>query len=98
MPFQTQLALSLELAKVFPIREALNNGVEQLANLVRALKRNGSDFLSRKTLLIYLGGARLNLLWKRAFATLSRFLRFSRSMLRVQSHSMLALELPWVER
>ena len=50
MPFQTQLALSLELAKVFPIREALNNGVRQLAKLVRALKRHGSDFLVEEDL------------------------------------------------
>ncbi|KAI4087291.1 MAG: hypothetical protein L6R37_008336 [Teloschistes peruensis] len=45
MPLQTQLSLSIELAKAFPLREAINSGVEQLVNLVRALKKNGSDFL-----------------------------------------------------
>ncbi len=53
MPLQAQLSLSLELAKVFPIREALTSGAEQLANLVnlvRALKRTGSNFLVEKDL------------------------------------------------
>lgn len=50
MPLATQLSLSLELAKVFPLCETLTNGVEQLANLVRALKRNGSDFLVEEDL------------------------------------------------
>ncbi|KAL9584817.1 MAG: hypothetical protein Q9212_001884 [Teloschistes hypoglaucus] len=45
MPLQTQLSLSIELAKAFPLREAINSSVEQLVNLVRALKKNGSDFL-----------------------------------------------------
>ncbi|KAL8706509.1 MAG: hypothetical protein Q9201_000441 [Fulgogasparrea decipioides] len=50
MPFQTSLSLSIELAKVFPVREVLTSGAEQLANLVRALKRNGSDFLVEEDL------------------------------------------------
>ncbi|KAI4133616.1 MAG: hypothetical protein LQ338_000128 [Usnochroma carphineum] len=50
MPFGTQLALSLELAQIFPIRETLNIGVKQLENLIRALKRNGSDFLVEEDL------------------------------------------------
>ena len=52
MPLDTQLslALSLEVAKVFPIREALSNGVGQLSKLVRALRRNGSDFLIEEDL------------------------------------------------
>ncbi|KAL8658233.1 MAG: hypothetical protein Q9202_007610 [Teloschistes flavicans] len=45
MPIQTQVSLSIELAKAFPLREAVNSAVEQLVNLVRALKKNGSDFL-----------------------------------------------------
>ncbi|KAL8730396.1 MAG: hypothetical protein Q9181_004672, partial [Wetmoreana brouardii] len=47
---QTQFSLSLELAKIFPLREALTTGVKQLVNLVRALKRNGSDFLVEEDL------------------------------------------------
>ncbi|KAL8748142.1 MAG: hypothetical protein Q9184_007502, partial [Pyrenodesmia sp. 2 TL-2023] len=50
MPFPVQFSLSLELAKVFPIREALQSGVEQVVSLVRALKRTGSDFLVEKDL------------------------------------------------
>lgn len=50
MPFQTQHSLSLELAKIFPLRAALSNGVEQLPNLVRVLKRDGSDFLVEEDL------------------------------------------------
>ena len=49
-PIQTQISLSIELAKVFPVRQALTSGVEQLANLVRGLKRNGSDFLVEEDL------------------------------------------------
>ncbi|KAL8926241.1 MAG: hypothetical protein Q9172_001883 [Xanthocarpia lactea] len=59
MPFQTQLSLSLELAKIFPIREALQIGVEQLVSLVRALKRNGSDFLVGKDLCDIFGRGRI---------------------------------------
>ena len=59
MPFQTQLSLSLELAKVFPIREALQTGVEQVISLVRALKRNGSDFLVEKDLCDIFGRGRI---------------------------------------
>ncbi|KAL8929251.1 MAG: hypothetical protein Q9208_001334 [Pyrenodesmia sp. 3 TL-2023] len=50
MSFPAQFSLSLELAKVLPIREALQIGVEQLVSLVRALKRTGSDFLVEKDL------------------------------------------------
>ncbi|KAI9717648.1 MAG: hypothetical protein M1812_004593 [Candelaria pacifica] len=53
MPLQAQVSLSLELAKVFPIREVLASGAEQLVNLVnlvRSLKRTGSDFLVEKDL------------------------------------------------
>lgn len=50
MPLSTQFSLSIELAKVLPIREALTNGVQQLVDLVRALKRTGSDFLVEEDL------------------------------------------------
>ncbi|KAL8858754.1 MAG: hypothetical protein Q9178_004671 [Gyalolechia marmorata] len=59
MPFQTQLSLSVELAKVFPLREAVQSGVEQLVGLVRALKRNGSDFLVEKDLCDIFGRGRI---------------------------------------
>ena len=50
MPFQTQLSLELELAKIFPIRGALAYSADQLVNLVRALKKDRSDFLVEENL------------------------------------------------
>ena len=50
MPFQSQFSLSLELAKVLPVRQIISTGTEQIIRLVRELKRDGSDFLIEEDL------------------------------------------------
>ena len=50
MPFESQFSLSLELAKILPVREVVNAGAEKIISLVRALKREGSDFLIEEDL------------------------------------------------
>ena len=59
MPFQTQFSLSLELAKIFPVREALSTGAEHLVSLVRALKKEGSDFLVEEDLAVIFGRGKI---------------------------------------
>ena len=59
MPFPAQVALSLELAKIFPIKAVINNGAESLVSLVRALKRTGSDFLVEEDLAAIFGRGRI---------------------------------------
>ena len=44
------MPLSLELAKILPVRAAISYSAELLVNLVRELKRSGSDFLVEEDL------------------------------------------------
>lgn len=50
MPFSTQFSVSVELAKILPARAALTYGAESIINLVRDLRRSGSDFLVEEDL------------------------------------------------
>ena len=59
MPFESQFSLSLELAKVLPVRQIVNIGTEQIISLVRALKRDGSDFLIEEDLANIFGRGRI---------------------------------------
>ena len=45
MPLSTRFTLSLELAKILPVRKALSSGGESIISFARALRRSGSDFL-----------------------------------------------------
>lgn len=67
MPFQSQFSLSLELAKVLPVREIINAGVEQIIRLVRELKRGGSDFLIGEDLANIFGRGRIEHLLEEDF-------------------------------
>ena len=59
MPFESQFSLSLELAKILPVRQIVNAGVEQIISLVRDLKRDGSDFLVEEDLANIFGRGRI---------------------------------------
>ena len=59
MPFQSQFSLSLELAKVLPVRQIVNAAAEQIIGLVRELKRDGSDFLVEEDLANIFGRGRI---------------------------------------
>jgi hypothetical protein len=59
MPFTTQFALSLELAKILPVRAAITYSAESLVKLVRALKRSGSDFLVEEDLATVFGRGKI---------------------------------------
>lgn len=55
----TQFNLSVELAKVFPVREAVAGSAESLVSLVRAMRRSGSDFLVEEDLAAIFGRGRI---------------------------------------
>ena len=57
--FSTQFALSLELAKILPVRAAISYSAESLVNLVRKLKRSGSDFLVEEDLAAIFGRGKI---------------------------------------
>jgi len=59
MAFSTQFNLSVELATVFPVREAVAGGAESLVSLVRAMRRSGSDFLVEEDLAAIFGRGRI---------------------------------------
>ncbi|KAL8752945.1 MAG: hypothetical protein Q9184_005570 [Pyrenodesmia sp. 2 TL-2023] len=59
MSFQSQFSLSLELAKVFPVRQIVQIGTEQIVSLVRALRKDGSDFLVEEDLANIFGRGRI---------------------------------------
>lgn len=59
MPSQSQSSLSFELAKVFPLRQIVQVGTEQIVSLVRALKKDGSDFLVEEDLANIFGRGRI---------------------------------------
>ena len=50
MSVSTQFALSVELSKILPIRSAIIYTAGSLLDLIRALKRSGSDFLVEEDL------------------------------------------------
>ncbi|KAL8902631.1 MAG: hypothetical protein Q9207_004513 [Kuettlingeria erythrocarpa] len=59
MPFTSQFSLSLELAKVFPLGQVVQAGTEQIVGLVRALRKDGSDFLVEEDLANIFGRGRI---------------------------------------
>ncbi|KAI4180401.1 MAG: hypothetical protein L6R41_007260 [Letrouitia leprolyta] len=59
MPFDSQFSLSLEIAKVFPVRQLVQAGAEELVSLVRALRKDGSDFLVKEDLANVFGRGRI---------------------------------------
>ncbi|KAL8795513.1 MAG: hypothetical protein Q9182_007525 [Xanthomendoza sp. 2 TL-2023] len=59
MPFETQFSLSLELAKIFPVRHIIQTGAEEIVSLVRALRKDGSDFLVEEDLANIFGRGRI---------------------------------------
>ena len=59
MPLSTQFTLSLELAKMLPVREALSSGAESIISFARALRRSGSDFLVEEDLAAIFGRGRI---------------------------------------
>ncbi len=67
MAYSTQFNLSVELAKVFPVREAVAGGAESLASLVRAMRRSGSDFLVDEEIAAIFGRGRIESSLERSF-------------------------------
>ncbi|KAL8992736.1 MAG: hypothetical protein Q9169_006879, partial [Polycauliona sp. 2 TL-2023] len=59
MTNETQFSLSLELAKIFPIGHIIKSGAEELVSLVRALRKDGSDFLVEEDLANIFGRGRI---------------------------------------
>jgi hypothetical protein len=59
MPFSTQFSLSLELAKLIPVRSALTYTAESVISLARELRRSGSDILVEEDLEAIFGRARI---------------------------------------
>ena len=53
------MPLSLELAKILPVRAAISYSAELLVNLVRELKRSGSDFLVEEDLAAIFGRGKI---------------------------------------
>ncbi|KAL8951268.1 MAG: hypothetical protein Q9222_002747 [Ikaeria aurantiellina] len=56
---QFSVSLSLELAKVLPIRSAISYSAESLVTFFRQLKRSGSDFLVEEDLAAIFGRAKV---------------------------------------
>ena len=59
VPFTTQFAVSLELAKILPVRAAISYSAESLVKLIRVLKRSGSDFLVEEDLAAIFGRGKI---------------------------------------
>ena len=59
MSISRQFSLSLELAKILPIRSAITYSAESIVKLVRALRRSGSDFLVEEDLAAIFGRGKI---------------------------------------
>ncbi|KAL8732452.1 MAG: hypothetical protein Q9181_003948 [Wetmoreana brouardii] len=60
MPLGTQFSLSVELAKILPVRDAVSYTAESLVQLVRSLKASGSDFLVEEDLATIFGRGKID--------------------------------------
>lgn len=59
MSISRQFSLSLELAKILPIRSAISYSAETIVELFRALRRSGSDFLVEEDLAAIFGRGKI---------------------------------------
>lgn len=59
MSISRQFSLSLELAKILPIRSLIQYSAESILELIRALRRSGSDFLVEEDLAAIFGRGKI---------------------------------------
>ena len=59
MSISRQFSLSLELAKILPIRSVIKYSAESILELIRALRRSGSDFLVEEDLAAIFGRGKI---------------------------------------
>ena len=59
MPISRQFTLSLELSNILPVRSVISYSAESIIELVRALRRSGSDFLVEDDLVAIFGRGKI---------------------------------------
>ena len=77
MSISRQFSLSLELAKILPIRSVIKYSAESILELVRALRRSGSDFLVEEDLAAIFGQGKIEPSLEREFRDVVKIASFT---------------------